>query len=82
LVRDVCETTMSGVTDLIARSPEAKASGFTPRELAELIFAVSDGTLMRDVLLPDSATAAHRRERHLDIMRRLWRLLFSEPAYA
>ena len=82
LVRDVCETTMAGVTDLIARSPEAKASGLTPRELAELIFAVSDGTLMRDVLLPDSATAPHRRERHLDIMRRLWRLLFSEPAYA
>jgi hypothetical protein len=37
---------------------------------------------MRDVLLPDSATAPRRRERHLDIMRRHWRLLFSEPAYA
>src|SRR6266567_2034659 len=82
LVRDVCETTMTGVTDLIARSPEAKASGLTPHELAELIFAVSDGTLMRDVLLPDSATAADRRERHLDVVRRLWRLLFSEPSYA
>ncbi|MEP6709279.1 MAG: TetR/AcrR family transcriptional regulator [Verrucomicrobiota bacterium] len=82
LVRDVCETTMTGVTDLIARSPEAKASDLTPRELAELIFAVSDGTLMRDVLLPDSATAAQHRERHLDVVRRLWRLLFSDPAYA
>jgi len=82
LVRDVCETTTSGVTDLIARSPEAKASGFAPRELAELIFAVSDGTLMRDVLLPDSASAADRRARHLDVVRRLWRLLFSEPSYA
>jgi hypothetical protein len=70
------------VTDLIARSPEAKASGLTARELAELIFAVSDGTLMRDVLLPDSATAADRRERHLDVVRRLWRLLFREPLYA
>src|SRR5713226_6259520 len=85
LVRDVCETTMGGVTDLIARSPEGKASNLTPLELAELIFAVSDGMLMRDVLLPDSATAADRRTRHLDVVRRLWRLLFSphsQPTYA
>jgi TetR/AcrR family transcriptional regulator, repressor for uid operon len=85
LVRDVCETTMNGVTDLITRSPEGKASNLTPRELAELIFAVSDGMLMRDVLLPDNTSAADRRTRHLDVMRRLWRLLFSdqiEPTYA
>ena len=85
LVRDVCETTMNGVTDLIARSPEGKASNLTPRELAELIFAVSDGMLMRDVLLPDDTSAADRRTRHLDVVRRLWRLLFSdqtEPTYA
>jgi len=85
LVRDVCETTMNGVTDLIARSPEGKASNLTPRELAELIFAVSDGMLMRDVLLPDNTSAADRRTRHLDVVRRLWRLLFSyqiEPTYA
>src|SRR5713101_8989020 len=36
LVRDVCETSMNGVTDLIARSPEAKATNLTPREMAEL----------------------------------------------
>jgi TetR/AcrR family transcriptional regulator, repressor for uid operon len=85
LVRDVCETTMNGVTDLIERSPEGKASNLMPRELAELIFAVSDGMLMRDVLLPDNTNAADRRTRHLDVMRRLWRLLFSdqvEPTYA
>jgi TetR/AcrR family transcriptional repressor of uid operon len=85
LVRDVCETTMNGVTDLIARSPEGRASNLTPRELAELIFAVSDGMLMRDVLLPDTATAAERRTRHLEVVRRLWALLFktqTEPAYA
>src|SRR5213594_4337294 len=29
LVRDVCETSMNGVTDLIARSPDAKASNLT-----------------------------------------------------
>src|SRR6266404_7420056 len=50
LVRDVCETSMNGVTDLIARSPEAKTSELTPREMAELIFAVSDGMLLRGVL--------------------------------
>jgi len=36
--------------DLIARSPEAKEHDLSPRELAELIFAVSDGMLMREVL--------------------------------
>lgn len=85
LVRDVCETKMAGVTDLIARSPEGKASNLTPRELAELIFAVSDGMLMRDVLLPDSASATDRRARHLEALGKLWRLLFSpqpESAYA
>ena len=85
LVRDVCESTMDGVTDLIARSPEAKSSNLSPRELAEVIFAVSDGMLMRDVLLPDSTSAADRRARHLDVVRRVWRLLFSEtsePSYA
>src|SRR6266704_2401100 len=42
LVRDVLQTAMDGVTDLIARSPEAKETthGLTPRELSELIFAV------------------------------------------
>jgi TetR/AcrR family transcriptional regulator, repressor for uid operon len=85
LVRDVCESTMNGVTDLIARSPEAKSSNLSPRELAEVIFAVNDGMLMRDVLLPDSTIAADRRARHLDVVRRVWRLLFtetSEPSYA
>jgi TetR/AcrR family transcriptional regulator, repressor for uid operon len=85
LVRDVCESTMNGVTDLIARSPEAKSSNLSPRELAEIIFAVSDGMLMRDVLLPDGTIAADRRARHLDVVRRVWRLLFSEksePSYA
>jgi TetR/AcrR family transcriptional regulator, repressor for uid operon len=85
LVRDVCESTMNGVTDLIARSPEAKSSHLSPRELAEVIFAVNDGMLMRDVLLPDSTIAADRRARHLDVVRRVWRLLFtetSEPSYA
>ncbi len=87
LVRDVLQTAMDGVTDLIARSPEAEsaAHGLKPHEQAELIFAVSRGMLMRDVLQPQVMTAAERRTRQLEVTRRLWSLLFkseNEPAYA
>src|SRR6478672_8308103 len=88
LVRDVLETAMEGVTDLIARSPEGKAGathGLEPHELAELIFAVARGMLMLDVLQPQATTEAERRTRQLEVTRRLWRLLFkneSEPVYA
>src|SRR6266516_2708240 len=87
LVRDVLQTAMSGVTDLIARSPEAENAGhgLEPHELAELIFAVSRGMLMRDVLQPPEMTAAERRASQLEVTRRLWSLLFKkegEPAYA
>ena len=87
LVRDVLQTAMDGVTDLIARSPEAESAthGLKPYELAELIFAVSRGMLMRDVLQPQEMTAAERRTRQLEVTRRLWGLLFrneAEPAYA
>jgi len=87
LVRDVLQTAMDGVTDLIARSPEAKSAthGLSANELAELIFAVARGMLMRDVLQPQEFTAAERRARQLEVTRRLWRLLFkpeTEPAYA
>jgi TetR/AcrR family transcriptional regulator, repressor for uid operon len=87
LVRDVLQTAMDGVTDVIARSPEAKnaAHGLSPKELSELIFAVARGMLMRDVLQPSGLPAAERRARQLEVTRRLWRLLFkteSEPAYA
>jgi TetR/AcrR family transcriptional repressor of uid operon len=87
LVRDVLQTAMDGVTDLIARSPEAESAGhgLEPHELAELIFAVSRGMLMRDVLQPPEMTAAERRASQLEVARRLWSLLFKkegEPAYA
>jgi AcrR family transcriptional regulator len=87
LVRDVLDTAMSGVTDLIARSPEAvsSAAGLKPEEMAELIFAVARGMLMLDILQPPEMTAAERRARHVEVTRRLWRLLFKpegEPAYA
>jgi TetR/AcrR family transcriptional regulator, repressor for uid operon len=87
LVRDVLQTAMNGVTDLIARSPEAEnaAHSLKPYELAELIFAVSRGMLMRDVLQPQEMTAGERRARQLEVTRRLWSLLFKPenvPAYA
>ena len=87
LTRDVLETAMNGVRDLIARAPEAQnaAHGLTPDDLAELIFAVARGMLMLDVLRPQEMTAAERRTRQLEVTRRLWRLLFKpegELAYA
>jgi TetR/AcrR family transcriptional repressor of uid operon len=87
LVRDVLQTAMDGVTDLIARAPEAQNAvpGLAPHELSELIFAVARGMLMRDVLQPAQMTAAERRARQLEVTRRLWRVLFKpegEPAYA
>jgi TetR/AcrR family transcriptional regulator, repressor for uid operon len=87
LVRDVLDTAMDGVTDLIARAPEGQNAGndLRPEVLAELIFAVARGMLMLDVLRPQQMTAAERRERQLEVTRRLWRLLFKpkgEPVYA
>ena len=87
LVRDVLETAMAGVRDLIARAPESHNAGsdLTPDELAELIFAVARGMLMLDVLRPRGMTAAERRARQLEVTRRLWGVLFKkegEPAYA
>ncbi len=87
LVRGVLQTAMDGVTELISRAPESQNTthGLTPIELAELIFAVARGMLMFDVLRPAQTTAAERRERQLEVTRRLWRLLFkpeAELAYA
>jgi len=87
LIRGVLETSMAGVTDLIARAPEAQKSAhdLTPAEMAELIFAVGRGMLMLDVLRPAKLSAEERRARQLEVTRRLWRLLFqpeSAAAYA
>ena len=84
LVRDVLQTAMDGVTDLIARAPEAQdaAHGLPASELAELIFAVARGMLMFDVLRPEKVTAAERRARQLEVTRRLWRLLFTNSMEA
>src|SRR5215467_1656563 len=87
LVRDVLETAMAGVTELISKAPEAQngTQGPSPSEMAELIFAVARGMLMLDVLRPQEMTATELRERQLQVTRRLWRLLFkpeAELAYA
>jgi AcrR family transcriptional regulator len=87
LVRDVLQTAMDGVTDLISRSQEGTTAthDLKPHELSELIFAVARGMLMRDVLQPQEMTAAERRARQLEVARRLWRLLFQmeiESVYA
>jgi TetR/AcrR family transcriptional regulator, repressor for uid operon len=87
LVLGVLQTAMEGLTDLIARAPEAQRSAhdLTPNEMAELIFAVGRGMLMRDVLQPPELTSEERRTRQLEVTRGLWRLLFqpeNTAAYA
>jgi AcrR family transcriptional regulator len=84
LVRDVCQTSMDGVTDLIARSPESGRSDLSPGEMAELIFAVNDGMLLRGVLRIGQP-AAESRERQMKVVRNLWKLVFKtdgQRAYA
>jgi AcrR family transcriptional regulator len=84
VVRDVVRTTWKGVTDLIARSPEVKfaAHGLEPGSIADMIFAVNDGMMMRSVLQRSGASAAKQRERQLDVARTLWRILFSRTSHA
>ena len=87
ILRDVVRTKAKGVSDLIARSPEAKRlrNGLAPETIAEMIFALNDGTLMRSVLQPKRMSAGEQRKRQLDVARTLWRLLFEaqkRPAYA
>jgi AcrR family transcriptional regulator len=86
LLRDVSHTAMDGVTDLIARSPEGQnlQQQMKPRELAELIFALNDGMLMRDVLA-SNRTPEDIRDRQIEVARKLWRILCKperEPSYA
>jgi hypothetical protein len=85
-VRDVLEIAMGGVADLIAGSPESQNAphNLTPKQMAELIFAVSRGMMMRDVLETERGSM-QRREQQLKVLRSLWGLLFSgkpEPTYA
>lgn len=80
LVRDVLETSMAGVTDVIASAPEMGgiSHSLTPREVTELIFATARGMLVRDVLETAHVSPDERRERQLRVVRQLWRLLFNQ----
>ena len=78
LICGVVDMAMQGMTDLIARAPETEkaAHGLKPYEVAELIYAVARGMLMRDILQPADLPNEERRRRQLEVARRLWRLLF------
>ncbi len=84
VLRSVVKTKTDGVINLIERSPEGRrlAPWLNAREIAEMIFAVNDGTLMRSVFRASSASIAQQRERQLNIARNLWRLLFSRTSHA
>ncbi len=84
ILRNVVKTKADGVADLIARSPEGRklAPWLNAHQIAEMIFAVNDGTLMRSVFRSSKTSAARQRERQLDVARTLWRLLFSRTSHA
>jgi len=84
VVRSVVKTKTDGVVDLIARSPEGRrlAPWLDAHEIAEMIFAVNDGTMMRSVFRASSASISRQRERQLNVARTLWRLLFQQTSHA
>ena len=84
VVRNVSKTKADGVADLIARSPEGRrlAPWLDPHEIAEMIFALHDGAMMRSVFPSSGSSIARQRERQLNVARTLWRLLFSRTSHA
>lgn len=84
ILRNVAKTKTDGVAELIARSPEGRrlAPWLDAHQIAEMIFALNDGTMMRSVFRASDASFARQRERQLDVARTLWRLLFSRKSHA
>lgn len=82
LVRDVLETLTDGIAELIANAPETQhaPAGMTPQQMAELICATARGMLLRDAVDVSRITDAQRRERQVEVVRGLWRLLFEKEA--
>lgn len=82
LVRDVLETGMAGITEVIARAPEMRdpPHGLKPREVTDLILAAARGSMMRDVLEHSQVSAGERHQRQLKVVRQLWHLLFNQEA--
>src|SRR4030095_13884880 len=84
VVRNVAKSKADGVADLIARSPEGRrvSPWLDPHEIAEMIFALHDGAMMRSVFRASGSSIARQRERQLNVARTLWRLLFSRTSNA
>ena len=84
VVRDVLRAKSDGVAALIARSAEFRRNRLElePHTIAEMIFAVNDGTMMRSVLRPARMPVARYRDQQLEVARTLWRLLFSPISHA
>ena len=78
-VRDILESLINGVSELIAHSPEMRDAppGMNAREVTELIFAAARGMLMRDVLDANGKSDEELRERQMGVVRSLWRILFA-----
>jgi hypothetical protein len=86
LVRDIVSAAMDGVTELVARSPEMQncSHNLSARELVELMFATTRGMMIQDVLQLER-DPIKRRDYQLQILHRLWQILFNldpSPAYA
>ncbi len=77
-VREIVDSLINGVTELIANSPEMQdaPAGMDAREVTEVIFAAARGMLMRDVL-DAGKSDAELRERQMQVVRNLWRILFA-----
>ena len=84
VVRNVAKTKTDGVAELIARSPEARriAPWLDPHDIAEMIFALNDGTMMRSVFRASGTSVTRQREHQLNVARNLWRLLFKQTSHA
>ena len=84
VVRNVVKTKTDGLADLIARSPEARrlAPWLDPHEIAEMIFALHDGAMMRSVFHSPGTSITRQRESQLNVARTLCRLLFSRTSHA
>lgn len=83
LVREVNEFFIESVASLIADSKEGRAAerSLTPRQAAEMLIDAAHGTMIRSITDGSILTAPQIRERQTAMLRRLWTLLFTRPAY-
>jgi AcrR family transcriptional regulator len=82
IVRGMANAKADGVAKLIARSPERKwaTRDLNAKKIAELIFAVNDGCMMRGCLLASKVSLAQQRKQKLAAADTLWQLLFQPHA--